>query len=169
MMDFMDSYNAFIGLTIAILSMIFGEYWMLFAGFLLLNIFDWITGWANSRKKRVVSSKKGLDGILKKMGYWILIAIAYMISAIFIKVGEVIHVNLHITTFFGLFVLCSLIINEARSIMENLVELGVPIPYIMIRGLEVVDKTIDEVSHLGVDESDISEELMDAINEDEGE
>lgn len=167
-MNFMDSYNAYVGLLIAILSMIFGEYWMLFAGFLVLNIFDWLTGWANSRKKRVVSSKKGLDGILKKMGYWVLIAVAYMISAIFIEVGNAIHVDLHITTFFGLFVLCSLIINEVRSILENLVELGVPIPYIMIRGLEVVDKTIDEVSHLGVDESDIPEELIESIDEDKG-
>ena len=44
-----DNYNAFVGAVIAVLSMVFGEHWYLFALFLLLNIADWVTGWMKSR------------------------------------------------------------------------------------------------------------------------
>ena len=36
-----------------------------------------------------------------------------------------------------------LIINEARSILENLVELGYKVPDVLIRGLAVTDKLIE--------------------------
>ena len=40
-----DNYNAFVGTVIAVISVIFGEHWYLFALFLALNIADWVTGW----------------------------------------------------------------------------------------------------------------------------
>lgn len=143
----MDEYNAFVGLLIAVLSMIFGEHWWLFGAFLAFNILDWISGWMNGRKKGKESSKRGLDGILKKFGYWILIVVSFFMSAIFIEIGKIINVDLHITTMLGWFVLASLIVNEIRSIVENLVELGIQVPYILIKGLEIADRVIDEVSH----------------------
>lgn len=141
-----DEYNAVIGLIIAILSMIFGEYWYLFAAFLVFNVMDWISGWINGRKYKKESSKKGLEGVLKKVGYWLLICLSFLMSAVFIEIGKLIHVDLQITSMFGWFVLASLIVNEVRSIVENLVEFGIEVPYIIIKGLEIADKVIDEVT-----------------------
>ena len=104
-----DNYNAFVGAVIAVLSMVFGEHWYLFALFLLLNIADWVTGWMKSRIMKKENSVKGWQGVLKKIGYWIMITFAFMIAAGLIEIGEIIGVDLQITTLLGWFVLASLI------------------------------------------------------------
>ena len=58
-----DSYNAFLGATIAIFTMIFGEHWYLFAIFLVLNIADWLTGWMKARLAGKENSNKGWTGV----------------------------------------------------------------------------------------------------------
>lgn len=142
--DFVDSYNALVGAIITFLTMIFGEHWFLFAFFLILNIIDWITGWMKSRMARKENSVKGWQGVLKKLGYWLMIAFGFGIAACLIEVGSTIGVDLQITTVLGWFVLASLIVNEARSIVENFVEAGFNVPMVLQEGLEVADKLINK-------------------------
>ena len=52
--------------------------------------------------------------------------------------------DLQITTVLGWFVLASLIVNEARSIVENFVEAGFNVPMVLQEGLEVADKLINK-------------------------
>lgn len=141
-----NAYNAVTGSLVAILSYILGEHWILFAAFLLLNVADWITGWMKSRMTKKENSVKGWKGVLKKLGYWIMIAVAFGASAIFIEIGTVIGVDLGITTLLGWFVLASLLVNEIRSIVENFVEAGFNVPNILVKGLEVADKMINKES-----------------------
>ena len=49
-MNFVDRYNAAVGAAVAVLTALFGVYWYLFAGYLILNVLDWLTGWYKSRK-----------------------------------------------------------------------------------------------------------------------
>lgn len=142
--DFVDSYNALVGAVIAFLTMIFGEHWFLFAFFLILNIIDWITGWIKSRIAGKENSEKGWQGVLKKLGYWLMIVFGFGIAACLIEVGSTIGVDLQITTVLGWFVLASLIVNEARSIIENFVEAGFNVPMVLQEGLEVADKLINK-------------------------
>lgn len=139
-----DTYNAVVGGIVAILSFIFGEHWILFALFLLFNVADWLTGWMKSRMAHKENSTAGWKGVLKKMGYWLMILVSFGASAIFIEIGTVLGVNLQITTLLGWFVLASLAINELRSICENFVEAGFNVPNILIRGLQVADKAINK-------------------------
>ncbi len=139
-----NGYNAIVGAVVAVLSYVLGEHWMLFAAFLLLNIADWFTGWMKSRIAGKENSTKGLQGILKKFGYWIMIMVAFGVSAVFVEIGKAIGVNLGVTTLLGWFVLASLLINEIRSIIENFVEAGYNVPAILIRGLAVADKIINK-------------------------
>lgn len=142
--DFVDSYNALAGAVITFLTMIFGEHWFLFAFFLILNIIDWITGWMKSRMAGKENSVKGWQGVLKKLGYWLMIAFGFGIAACLIEVGSTIGIDLQITTVLGWFVLASLIVNEARSIVENFVEAGFNVPMVLQEGLEVADKLINK-------------------------
>ncbi|MCQ4795612.1 phage holin family protein, partial [Anaerofustis stercorihominis] len=80
----------------------------------------------------------------KKLGYWLMIMVAFGASAIFIEIGKAIGVDLGITTLLGWFVLASLLINEIRSILENFVEAGFNVPIILIKGLEVADKVVNK-------------------------
>ena len=143
-LNYMDSYNAITGAVIAFLTLIFGEHWLLFAMFLFFNIIDWITGWMKSKINNKENSVKGWQGVLKKIGYWLMIMVAFALSVIFIELGNTLGIDLGITTLLGWFVLASLMINEARSIIENLVEAGYNVPAILINGLEVADKLINK-------------------------
>ena len=139
-----DGYNAIAGAIVAVLSYILGEHWILFAAFLLLNIADWLTGWMKSRLANKENSMKGWKGVLKKLGYWLMIMVAFGASAVFIEIGATIGIDLGITTLLGWFVLASLLINEIRSILENFVEAGFNVPIILIKGLEVADKAVNK-------------------------
>lgn len=148
-----NTYNAIVGAVVAVLSYILGEHWILFAAFLLLNVADWITGWMKSRMTGKENSMKGWKGVLKKLGYWIMIMVAFGASAVFIEIGLAIGIDLGITTLLGWFVLASLIINEIRSILENFVEAGYNVPAILVKGLEVADKVINKDSEKEDDHS----------------
>lgn len=141
---FIDGYNVIVGTVVAVLSYILGEHWILFVAFLLLNIADWITGWMKSRIAGKENSTAGWKGVLKKLGYWLMIMVAFGASAVFIEIGNTIGIDLGITTLLGWFVLASLLINEIRSIVENFVEAGFNVPRILITGLEVADKIVNK-------------------------
>lgn len=141
-----DAYNAIAGTVIAVLSYILGDHWILFLAFLLLNVADWLTGWMKSRIAGKENSTKGWQGVLKKLGYWVMIMVGFGASAVFIEIGVVIGVDLQITTLLGWFVLASLLINEIRSIVENFVEAGYDVPKVLIKGLEVADKVVNKDS-----------------------
>lgn len=139
-----DGYNAIAGAIVAVLSYILGEHWILFAAFLLLNMADWLTGWMKSRLANKENSVRGWKGVLKKLGYWLMIMVAFGASAVFIEIGATIGIDLEITTLLGWFVLASLLINEIRSILENFVEAEFNVPIILVKGLEVADKAVNK-------------------------
>ncbi|WP_418715277.1 phage holin family protein [Blautia hydrogenotrophica] len=141
-----DGYNVIVGTVVAVLSYILGEHWILFVAFLLLNVADWLTGWMKSRINQKENSVKGWQGVLKKLGYWLMVMVAFGVSAVFIEIGKAIGVDLGITTLLGWFVLASLLVNEVRSICENFVEAGFHVPVILIKGLEVADKIVNKDS-----------------------
>ena len=137
-----DKLNALFGVVVAVLSYVLGEHWFLFAAFLLLNIIDYITGILKSKINNKENSAKGAIGALKKLGYWLMILVAFGASAIFIEIGEVIGLNLGVSTLIGWFVLATLIINELRSIIENFIEAGYNVPDILTKGLEVAENAL---------------------------
>lgn len=139
-----DTYNLVAGAIVAVLSYILGEHWILFVAFLLLNVADWITGWMKSRINKKENSVAGWKGVLKKLGYWLMVAVAFGASAVFIEIGRTIGIDLGVTTLLGWFVLASLLINEIRSIIENFVEAGFNVPKILTKGLEVADKIVNQ-------------------------
>lgn len=144
--SFIDGYNAVTGAVIAVLSYVLGEHWFLFVAFILLNVADWITGWMKSRLAGKENSAKGWQGVLKKLGYWLMVLVAFGAGAVFIEIGDSIGVDLGVTTLLGWFVLASLIINEIRSILENFVEAGFKVPAILVSGLKVADKIVNAES-----------------------
>lgn len=152
-MNFIDKYNAAVGAAVTILTAVFGTYWYIFAAYLLLNVCDWLTGWWKSRQKHEESSKVGLMGAIKKLGYWVIILVAFVIADVFVAVGnDLLGVDLTFLTLIGWFTLAMLLVNEARSILENLVELGYKVPDMLIKGLAITEKLI-EAKH-GIDTDD---------------
>lgn len=143
-----------ISLICTTLTTIFGIEWVLFLGYLILNIFDYITGTIKSKVNNTESSNKGLFGIIKKVCYWILICISFLISFLLVQIGIKININLDFIMLFGWFTLACLIINETRSIIENLVEIGIHVPSFLTKGLDIYSKILDSK----IDSSSIKEQ-----------
>ena len=148
-MNGMDSYSAIGGSIVAVLSFVFGDHWILFAIFLLFNIADWLAGWMISRMAVKENSVRGWQGVLKKLGYWLMILVAFAASAVFIEIGNTLGMDLGITTLLGYFVLASLLVNELRSILENFVEAGYNVHNVLVKGLEVADKVVNQEENEG--------------------
>ena len=147
MKAFTDAYNFVVGMVVTIMTAVFGVYWYIFAAYMFFNIADWLTGWYKSRKNKKESSSVGLKGALKKLGYWIIIAVAFLMSTVFVHLGkDILGINLDFLMMIGWFTLACLMVNEVRSILENLVESGYNIPVVLINGLEIADKMINKES-----------------------
>jgi phage-related holin len=147
-----NKINLIVGAITALLSYLLGQHWILFVFFLALNIGDFLTRWIAARITGTENSKAGWIGVLKKIGYWVMIALGFGMSVIFIEIGAVIGVDLHVTAYLGWFVLATLTINEIRSILENLVDAyGDKVPAILVKGLQIANKSIDGVIKLGDD------------------
>lgn len=141
-LKYMDTLNAVGGTIVAVLTAVFGTHWLLFVGFLVLNVIDYITGVRKSRLTGKDNSAKGVRGVWKKLGYWLMVLVAFLASAIFIEIGRTLGIDLSITTYIGWFTIASLIINELRSILENFVEAGDNVPSVLTKGLEVAENAI---------------------------
>lgn len=136
--------NMFYGAIVTALASIFGQYWFLFAGFLLMNVIDYLTGFCKAKfYSKNESSAVGAKGIFKKVWYWVVIGLAFYISFSFSSLGDAIGINLAFVQLFGWFTLATYLINEVRSILENLVEMDVKVPAFLISGLAVAEKLLE--------------------------
>lgn len=143
-MKIFDKVNMFYGLIATIGVAVFGKYWFLFVGFLLLNVVDYFTGFCKAKFfNKNESSAIGAKGILKKVSYWAVIVIAFFISFCFTDMGMLIGIDLAFVQLFGWFTLATYIINEIRSILENFVEMGVKVPTFLISGLDIAQKVLE--------------------------
>ncbi len=78
------------------------------------------------------------------MGYWIIILVAFLIPEMFIHLGyDLLGIDLSFVALLGWFTLAALLINEIRSILENLVEYGCEVPEFLIKGLAITEKLIN--------------------------
>ena len=136
--------NVVYGAIATALASVFGEYWFLFAGFLAMNIIDYVTGYCKAKfYNKNESSAIGAKGIFKKVWYWTVIGIAFFVSFCFTHMGSAIGIDLQFVQLFGWFTLASYLVNEIRSIFENLVEMGVKVPSFLVNGLAVTEKLLD--------------------------
>lgn len=117
-----------IGLTLGYL---FGEINGLFTALLILTVLDYVSGVIKSIIKKNVSSEIGYKGILKKIGMFVVVALANIVD-------KVVFNN---SLFLRHGILILFISNEGFSIIENLACIGVPIPKSIINVLEQVKKS----------------------------
>lgn len=140
---FINKCNIIGGAIVALLSYIFGAHWVIFAAFFALNVIDYITGCIKAHITGKANSAKGFNGALKKFGYWLMVLLAFGMNVVFEEIGEVLNLDLGVTSLIGWFVLATLMINEVRSIIENFVESGFKVPAVIVKGLEIANKAID--------------------------
>ena len=107
-------------------------------------IIDYATGmmaaWTNSE----LSSKRGVKGIVKKVGYLALVVAAMILDWLISQGLQQINVNITYSVFFAVLVAVWLIINELISTLENLSRIGVPIPNFMKKIIDRLKSTVEK-------------------------
>lgn len=121
-------------------------------------ILDYITGMVKAGIAGTLNSTRGWQGLLKKLMYAVTVAIAMVADYLLYIGGKEIGVDMHESAYFGTLVAIWLIINECISILENLSEIGVPMPGFLGRILQRVQGKVDEagngMAESGKDESE---------------
>lgn len=66
---------------------------------------------------------------------------------VFKDMGELMGMNLGFVVLFGYFTLGTYLINELRSILENIVAMGANVPTFLIKGLDIVNKKVEDITN----------------------
>lgn len=120
---------------------------------LLLMVADYVSGMIASKKEAIEnpdnskygwSSKKGILGIFKKIGYFFSIFVAICIDYLIYRVAQELGVQYESQTYFGLLVAIWFIINEAISILENAGRMGVELPEFLKKTLSELKKSVND-------------------------
>lgn len=94
---------------------------------------DYASGMTRAWAKGELSAKVGLLGIVKKVSYMLIVAVAVTVDwVVRIAAGEA-GVPLEGSYFCALLVAVWLILNECISILENVNELGAPVPSFLVK------------------------------------
>jgi toxin secretion/phage lysis holin len=150
--ELQNTTNLIYGAIAAIGIAIFGKYWFLFLGFFIANIVDYVTGYIKAKYYlKNESSSIGAKGIFKKVWYWIVICIAFFVSFVFKDMGDMLGINLSFVILFGYFTLATYVINELRSIIENIVEMGANVPTFLVKGLDIVNKKVEDITNSSIE------------------
>lgn len=155
---FADKANLIGATVVAALGGVLGAHWQVFVLFLALNVVDFYYGRLKAKKTNTLSSAKGADGIRKKVSYWVVIALAFGVSAVLVDFGEVIGAPLSFLQLIGWFTLGVYILNELTSIVENLVVLGYDVPEFFVRGLNAARDAVDAAGNKVLPESEEDKE-----------
>lgn len=143
MYDFIEKIRCLYLLIESLLNTLFGEQWILFILYFILNIIDIFTNWIKIK----INKNNNLDfNIIKKISDWILIIVSFLIPIGFEALGQLIEIDLAFTSFLGWFVVATLIISECKSILRKLMEIGCNVPSFLIKGLEIASKRIENKS-----------------------
>ena len=105
---------------------------------------DYITGMISAWLEKDLSSRKGIVGIIQKICYMALVAVAMGVDYLIYSGFTAINIDLDNHMWFGLLVAIWLIINEMISILENLSKIGVPVPQFLNRIVERLKTTTDK-------------------------
>lgn len=114
---------------------------------LAVMVLDYITGMVKAGISGTLNSTRGWQGLLKKLMYAVTVAIAMVADYLLYIGGSQIGIDMHESAYFGTLVSIWLIINECISILENLSEIGVPMPGFLGRILQRVQDKVDETGN----------------------
>ena len=121
----------------------------------LCNLIDYVTGLVASKyRDQKINSYKSFRGIVKKICMWLLVAVGALFDWLIIYAGETVGVSIPVAFLIACVVAIWLITNEFISILENMKDIGVPIPPFLQPLVKNVQKQVEDKAKLGDDVDD---------------
>ena len=133
----MNKVNAAKGVIASIMGVLNSIFGILAIPIVLLvgcNIIDYVTGILASKfRGQEISSYKGIKGITKKIGMWLLVVVGAIIDELVVysvaQLGLVCPFSFMIAAVVAVWIIC----NELISILENLKDMEVPLPDFLMK------------------------------------
>ena len=111
----------------------------------LTNLLDYVTGiGAAVYRGERVSSETGFHGIAKKVCMWLLVLVGYIVDYIIISMGQTMHIQFGFDCLVAGAVVFWLLANELISILENVADIGVPMPSFLLKAVELVKEKAEQ-------------------------
>ncbi len=139
--------------AILALSALAGAFWQWFCPytplFIILfvtNVLDYGSGILLAIDSGELSSKVGIKGAIKKVGYWVLVATTVGIEYLMLNFAPITGVPQSLFQMLTVTVTIWLCVNEAISILENLGGLGVPLPTVLKNAVYKLKQSMDKDS-----------------------
>lgn len=110
---------------------------------LVIMIIDYITGLAGAYVTNKINSRIGIIGIIKKVAYLGLVAVGMTADYIIYTALAEIGITIELGYCVGMVIVIWLIINELISILENLAEVGVPLPNFITKIVNHLKNTVE--------------------------
>ena len=105
---------------------------------------DYLTGMVSAWIHRTISSKAGVIGVIKKLCYMIAVAVAVVVDQVIRIAAHNAGIETELPNIFALLVTFWLILNECISILENLSEIGVPLPNFLMQVIKRLKKNTED-------------------------
>lgn len=137
-------WKAVIAAAVAALAAYFKQLIVPIAVLLAAMICDYVTGMAAAWMTKELSSKRGIQGVIKKVFYLMIVAVGMGIDYLIVVMAGKLGVQLGINYIVGLLVIVWLIINELISILENSGRIGVPMPEFLKKLLDRLKQTTEQ-------------------------
>lgn len=111
---------------------------------IVVMIIDYLSGMAQAYVSHTLNSRIGVIGILKKVGYLATVAVAIIADYIISEALMLLGTDIKLSYYIGLVVTIWFIINELISILENLAEIGTPIPKFLTKIIKRLKVTVEK-------------------------
>lgn len=121
----------------------------------LCNLIDYGTGLVASKyRNERINSYRSFRGIAKKITMWLLVLVGALVDWLVLYAGETVGVSLPVMFLFACAAAIWLICNELISILENIKDIGGPIPPFLEPLVKNVQKQVEDKATIKGDEVD---------------
>ena len=143
----MNSGKMFITVILSFLASVLGILYVPVLLMVACNVIDYITGLlaAGSRQDGGISSYRSMRGIIKKVTMWLLVVVGAIVDQLLLYACGVMGYQLHLTFLVACVVAVWIICNELISILENMVDIGIDLPKILIPLVSNLKNSIDNM------------------------
>lgn len=152
-MNKIDVVKGFFAAMLGVLTSMFGALAIPIILLVMCNVIDYGTGLVASKfRGQEISSYRGIQGITKKICMWLLIVVGAIVDELIVygvaQMGIVIPFSFMVACVVALWLIC----NELISILENIKDIGVPLPEFLIKLTKNIKSQIEEKTNVIQDE-----------------
>ena len=121
------------------------------------NIIDYATGlMASKYRSEDINSYKSIKGITKKVCMWLLVAVGAILDQLLIYASETMGIALPFTFLVACIVALWIICNEIISILENIKDIGVPLPAFLEPLVKNIKSQVEDKASIDKDKNEHS-------------